>query len=156
MDGSDQILDQDIDPRKNREYVDRHLASGGTRFLNYLIDVVVYYVLTFVLGFAAAILFGDAAVDTMEDGGAGQVTWTLIVLLLLLLYYIVMEAATGRTIGKYITKSRVVTEDGGTPTLMNIVGRTLCRLIPFEAFSFLGSTAVGWHDSISNTRVIKD
>ena len=55
-----------------------------------------------------------------------------------------------------ITKTRVVTEDGQKPTAMNILGRTACRFIPFDAFSFLGSKAVGWHDSISKTHVINE
>jgi hypothetical protein len=31
--------------------------------------------------------------------------------------------------------------------------RTICRFIPFEAFSFFGQK--GWHDSISGTNVVK-
>ena len=67
-----------------------------------------------------------------------------------------MEFSLGKTVGKMLTKSTVVREDGGRITLGQAFGRSLCRLIPFDAFSFLGSTAVGWHDSISKTRVVKD
>lgn len=49
----------------------------------------------------------------------------------------------------------VVREDGGKPSLGQVLGRTACRLIPFEAFSFLGSSGVGMHDSIPDTRVVR-
>ncbi|MFT6808347.1 MAG: hypothetical protein ACJA01_001571 [Saprospiraceae bacterium] len=34
--------------------------------------------------------------------------------------------------------------------------RSLCRLIPFEIFSFLGEPLMDWHDKISGTKVIED
>ena len=60
----------------------------------------------------------------------------------------------GRTIAKYITQTKVVMEDGTTPKASDIVLRSLCRLIPFNVFSFLGAEGRGWHDSISNTYVV--
>ena len=56
----------------------------------------------------------------------------------------------GRTLGKFITGTKVVSADGETPTASQIVGRTFCRMIPFEAFSFARETCpVGWHDKFS-------
>lgn len=49
----------------------------------------------------------------------------------------------GKTIGKYITKTIVVMEDGSKPKASDIVLRSLCRLIPFDAFSFLGTEGKG-------------
>ncbi len=34
--------------------------------------------------------------------------------------------------------------------------RSLCRLISFEQFSYLGGGLNGWHDSLSNTQVVQD
>ena len=48
----------------------------------------------------------------------------------------------------------VVLEDGTKPTTSDIVIRSLCRFIPFEAFSFLGDEGRGWHDSLSDTYVV--
>ncbi|CAN0592803.1 unnamed protein product, partial [Laminaria digitata] len=36
-----------------------------------------------------------------------------------------------------------------------LLGRTAARFVPFEAFSFLGGDATGWHDRWSNTRVVR-
>lgn len=69
-------------------------------------------------------------------------------------YYSILEASTGRSIAKYITKTKVVNYKGETPDFGTILLRTLCRFIPFEPFSFLGSDASGWHDTLSKTKVI--
>ncbi|MEM6265057.1 MAG: RDD family protein, partial [Bacteroidota bacterium] len=66
------------------------------------------------------------------------------------------EAAFGKTPGKFVTKTQVVNKDGGKPTPGQLIGRTFARFIPFDAFSFLASNPVGWHDSLSKTRVVKD
>jgi len=57
-------------------------------------------------------------------------------------YYVFFEGVTGRSIGKYFTKTKVVTEDGEKPNFETILVRSLCRFIPFEAFSFLGGDGV--------------
>ena len=75
-------------------------------------------------------------------------------LTLLLLYYLVFETFTGRTLGKYITNTKVLTEDGQKPKADKILYRTLSRLIPFDALSFLGDEGKGWHDTLSKIIVV--
>ncbi|QEG22526.1 RDD family protein [Mariniblastus fucicola] len=74
-------------------------------------------------------------------------------------YYILLEATCGRTIGKMLFGTKVVSEDGSRATFLQVVGRTFCRMIPFEPFSFFfgdtGSGPSGWHDSLPGTRVIE-
>ena len=68
------------------------------------------------------------------------------------------EAVFQRSPGKFLTGTKVVNESGGKPTFGQILGRSLCRFIPFEAFSFLfgdSSRVVGWHDKFSGTLVVK-
>jgi uncharacterized RDD family membrane protein YckC/DNA-directed RNA polymerase subunit RPC12/RpoP len=80
----------------------------------------------------------------------------LIVIATTLSYYIFCEYFFGRTLGKLLTKSRVITLEGNKPSFFQIVGRTLVRFIPFEPFSVLFSArAIGWHDLLSRTRVVK-
>lgn len=46
-------------------------------------------------------------------------------------------------------------EDGTKPDFKAVALRTLCRFIPFEAFTYLGSSnPMGWHDKLSSTRVV--
>jgi uncharacterized RDD family membrane protein YckC len=57
-------------------------------------------------------------------------------------------------LGKYITNTKILTEEGQKPEVDKILYRTLSRMIPFEAFSFFGEAGRGWHDSISKTVVV--
>lgn len=69
------------------------------------------------------------------------------------LYETLLEVLTGRTMGKWLTGTLVVSRDNTLPTPGQIVLRNLCRFIPFEELSFLGGT--GWHDAISRTKVVR-
>jgi uncharacterized RDD family membrane protein YckC len=66
-----------------------------------------------------------------------------------------MEAVFKVTFGKIITQSVVVNEQGMKASVWSVLKRTLCRLIPFDALSFLFSDR-GWHDQLSGTYVIHD
>ncbi|MFM7319451.1 MAG: RDD family protein, partial [bacterium] len=65
-----------------------------------------------------------------------------------------LETATGRTFGKWITGTIVIHEDNDKPDFGQIIVRTICRMIPFEVFSFLGGNPQGWHDRFSRTKVV--
>jgi len=76
----------------------------------------------------------------------------LINLIVLFVYYFAAEATTGMTVGKVVTQTKVVTIDGDKPTTRTFFFRTLWRIVPFEAFSWLGYA--GWHDTQTNTMVV--
>jgi uncharacterized RDD family membrane protein YckC len=71
-----------------------------------------------------------------------------------LIFYFILESTSQRTIGKLITQTKVVLENGEKPSLETIIIRSLCRIIPFEPFSFFGNIPRGWHDTISKTYVV--
>ena len=122
-------------------------ASKGRRFGTLLVDYVVFMLLSFGIGVVVAILFGDRGVKAMQsipDFALG--------LLILSSYYVFFEGIWARTPGKLVFGTVVVTETGTKPSIKQVVGRTLCRFIPFEALSFLSER--GWHDSIPKTRVV--
>ena len=131
-------------------------ASAGKRFANFLIDLVILYILTFMFAFTVAMILAAVYPDALKymvegnvllNYGFAFVVWSL--------YYGLLEGGTGRSIGKFVTKTKVVDMNGNIPSYGAIFKRTLSRFIPFEAFSFLGSDAVGWHDQISDTRVVE-
>ncbi|MEP7166430.1 MAG: RDD family protein [Candidatus Woesebacteria bacterium] len=68
-------------------------------------------------------------------------------------YFTISEILFGKTLGKVVTKTRVVDLKGKKPTIRQLIIRSLVRCIPFEQFSFV-FLPVGLHDSISNTRVV--
>jgi uncharacterized RDD family membrane protein YckC len=121
-------------------------ASMGTRFLNYLIDGVVRVLLWIPLGLAmasAGMGFNDRLSNFVLDA------------ILVIVYSTILEGLFGVTIGKLITGTRVVDEEGNRPTFGQILGRSFARLVPFEPFSFFNNPSVGWHDRWSGTRVVK-
>lgn len=127
-----------------RDDIQHELASKGRRFGTLLIDYVFFYLIIFVIGFAVGITRGGQ--------GAAGMPWQLIGFTVLIGYYLVFEGVWQRTPGKFILGTMVVNATGEKPSFGQILGRTLCRFIPFEPFSFLGRE--GWHDSIPKTKVI--
>ena len=132
------------------------LASQGQRFGNYFIDLVFQYVLIFLISIIVIIISelfdSDSFVIWIENiGGFEEYIFGIIVMVF---YYVIAESYFSRTIGKLITKTVVVDINGEKPESATILKRTLCRLIPFNHFSFFGGNARGWHDSISNTYVV--
>lgn len=70
------------------------------------------------------------------------------------LYYFIFEYFKGQTIGKMITKSKlVVLTDNNKYFFILIFIRTLTRLIPFDIISYL-FTSRGLHDLFSKTTVV--
>ena len=68
-------------------------------------------------------------------------------------YYILFESTLQSTPGKLILGRIVVDEYGEKPSFMTIVKRSYVRIIPFETFSCF--SGLGWHDSWSETMVIR-
>jgi uncharacterized RDD family membrane protein YckC len=127
------------------------LAGQGARFANLMLDSL--------FGSIFSVLCAGGLGAVL--GALGNLTWfrnpvavQLIAMALYAAYYLVFEATFGWTVAKLITGTRVVDEDGHKPAFMNVLGRSLARNVPFEQFSFLGKTGVGWHDRWSGTRVV--
>ena len=132
------------------------LASHGQRLLNLLFDTFMQILLFFfVLTFLVAIKMTNGEKEFAEQLAKNTVAQYTIVTCIALFYYNVFEIFSARTVGKFITQTIVVDENGNTPKHETILIRSLCRLIPFNAFSFLGMPSRGWHDSLSKTYVVK-
>jgi uncharacterized RDD family membrane protein YckC len=126
-------------------------VGKGLRFANYLIDMIVAQLaIGFMIGIFAVVILGDGSEEFLNSP-----LLNLALFLCLPIYYILMEGIFGRTLGKLITGTVVVDGFGNKPSFGKIIGRSFARLIPFEAFSFLGSTGRGWHDSLTDTYVVK-
>ncbi|MEZ0005403.1 putative RDD family membrane protein YckC [Flavobacterium sp. 28YEA47A] len=148
-----------MDYRTSRQFrLDKDLyASQGTRLANYLIDYVCQIALMFalvvVLTMISVIIGNDSILARIENMNKIEEYGAAVVIILI--YYNVFEIFFSRTIGKFITKTIVVDINGEKPDSQEILIRSLCRLIPFDGFSFLGAPNKGWHDSISKTYVVK-
>lgn len=132
------------------------IAPHSKRFTNFLVDSIAVYLLTLGLGELGLILNDSFGFDAFVIGipRPDNLKFSLVNLLVGIVYYGMSESLGQRTAGKYITNTRVVLRDGAKPDSGTILLRTLCRQIPFEALSFLGPFAMGWHDSLSKTVVV--
>ncbi len=111
-------------------------ASVGQRIANYLIDLVAFYLLVSLAGIFIGLYYvstGEAL--NQESGGFVAITY-LVSFALFFIYYTLFEGSKGKTLGKLITKTKVVQEDG-------------------EAFSVFFGIKM-WHDSWTKTMVVKN
>lgn len=130
------------------------LASTGQRFANYIVDLIAFYVvITFGIG---AILY--ATDDTLfvgidDDSFVANLIFRIVFLIIYaFLYFLVELIFKGRTIGKLITGTKAVNQDGSAMEPKTILIRSLSRAVPFEQLSALGGFP--WHDKWSRTYVI--
>ena len=131
MEETSQALDENLiedefpDPGLN-------LASGGKRFGNMIIDIICFYALAFLIGI---FLGAFGIVGYLENKLLGY-AFSLSVHFI---YHSSFEGLFGKTVGKMITGTHVVGERGNKITYYDAAMRSLCRFIPFEGFTFLGS-----------------
>lgn len=124
-------------------------SSTGKRFLNYLIDLAVFYALIFFYGFFGAVI-GYDQVNTENT-----LMLYLVLYLIFIGYYSLCEIIfKGRTVGKFITGTKAVNEDGTEMEPKTVMLRTLSRMVPLEPFSALGNPSHPWHDKWTRTHVI--
>ncbi len=123
-------------------------VSASVRFVNRLIDVTIVFSIL-MINIHTNFFFRE------NFEGTGRMYLIIIETVTSIGYYILIEGIFKITIGKCITNTMVINEAGDRPSFVNMIGRTFCRLIPLEGFSFLGSNARGLHDSLSGTYVVK-
>jgi len=121
------------------------VADSFTRLCNFFVDQIVFLFVIFLHSLLLDGLLGIIPKD-------GSPWLGLYSLLLYVFYYSLFEFYFGKTPGKFLTGTIVVTEDGNRPTFKTLLIRSICRLIPLDPLSFLFSS--GWHDQISRTIVI--
>lgn len=124
--------------------LDSKKVGSLSRFINFTIDLIIWLIIS------AMLTFWINANDPLQ-----QLIGYGILLCSYLGYYYFMETKYQKTIAKFITKTKVVNNDGNKPNSSDILRRTLYRLIPFDRISFLFS-ANGFHDRLSETTLIKD
>lgn len=116
------------------------LAEWEKRLLNFFIDLTICSVIS-VLFFGGIlsifenenrILFGKLIQESDFP-----------IAFIFLAYYFTMELMAGKTIGKYITKTKVVGWGGKKPTMKQIFIRTITRLLLIEVISFFSRKPSG-------------
>jgi len=111
----------------------------GIRITNYITDMLAIFILCMII----TIIFNST--------NSKYVTFYSV----MFLYYLLLEGFTGQTLGKMLTKTKVVLKDGSNPSFIKILIRTLWRLFPLDLFSYLFGSGLGIHDSLSSTKISK-
>lgn len=110
------------------------------RLYNFLIDSLVFFIVVIIF----SILFKDYIADKHLK---------YVMISMYYLYYYIMEWTMGQTVGKMITKTKVVNSvTYKKPGVLRVLIRTLCRLIPIDFFSYL-FIPIGIHDRVSRTEL---
>jgi len=137
-------------------------ATQGQRFANWLIDnILMRFALSYLTGMAVGLLINMINPDFLNRiiyEGERSIDFILLGLMIGYLNYIVYytlceKLFKGYTLGKIITGTRAIRQDGGELTFRNALLRSLSRCVPFEVFS--GFNSLTWHDSWTDTMVIK-
>lgn len=166
MDNNNEVSvnDEQQDLLAEEFQTDNHFvyATQGQRFLNWLIDnVVLRLTLSYLISEGLGYLLGSLFPEFFQGLAYSDNSYAILLLISLIivylnyiLYYTLCEKLfKGYTLGKIITGTRAIRQDGGELTFRNALLRSLSRCVPFEVFS--GFSTLTWHDSWTDTMVIK-
>ena len=124
-------------------------VSIGNRFVHFIIDLIFMYILWLIFGLIIGVFGLHSLTRSIDNHGILYSIFSFFI------YYVFCEYLFGRTLGKLFTKSVVVAEKGEKPSLGKIILRSLIRNVPFEPLSVLSATSKMWHDTWTNTVVVK-
>jgi uncharacterized RDD family membrane protein YckC len=137
-------------------------ASNGQRFVNFFVDGLL---LRLGLSYATSSLVIELLLATKPElayewfaEDVPKLTSIIVSYAMgsinYLFYYTLCEKAfKGYTLGKLISGTRAIRQDGGELTFKDAFLRSLSRLVPFEQFSIWSGNGL-WHDAWTKTRVI--
>lgn len=132
-------------------------ADTGKRFLNYIIDLVLFYGIIFGIGILIA-LTSPSTLEGIDDNSDGfGLVDRILTIIAYAIYMGIMEAVfKGKSLGKWITRTRAVTLDGQPISTGTAFLRGLSRAVPFCAFSAFGNPPNPWQDKWTDTMVIDE
>lgn len=133
-------------------------VGAGKRLANLLLDTLFYEMIMYIIiNPLERLIFGELLDEQVEYGCLLSLTISFTILFL---YYFISETYFQKTLGKLITKTKVINDDGTKASASAIVKRTLIRFLPFDSISlYTGKDeekkGTWWHDRWSRTRVTK-
>ena len=117
----------------------------GLRAANFIIDLIVWSLIAFVLTLPFSV-----------SNPTEKILGNLIMFISFILYFTIMELKFQQTIGKMITKTKVVTQENAQPELKALLLRSFFRLFfPFLPLLYFFTSHRWLHDMVSDTKVVK-
>jgi uncharacterized RDD family membrane protein YckC len=134
------------------------LASQGKRLLNLIIDRIVYGVVSSIFNYFLSGLYVDAISEVFGYNFALIFSLNIFISLCIFAFFMggIEALFKGKTLGKLITGTKAVNEDGSNISPKTALLRGLSRMVPFEAFSALSTPCYPWHDRWTRTYVIDE
>ena len=118
-------------------------ANKSKRIVNVIVDnCIIFFIYTPISLFAYYFL------------NLHEKIYTLVYFFIVLVYYGFFETYYQQTLGKMLTKTKVVTLQGEAPSIWKIFIRTIVRYNPFDVLSYLFGLGKGQHDYFSKTIVV--
>lgn len=131
--------------------MNQRYAGFGVRFVAALVDGVLLFIVSFIIGLPVGLVFGDNASSVASILG-----WAISIS-----YYVVYQQKYGQTIGKKAMKIKVVNAEGKTPTMFTFFLREIIGKVISGLILLIGYLMVIWdakkqalHDKIANTYVV--
>ncbi len=122
------------------------------RFAHYLFDFFLVGTLIFPIVLQQFMVF--AKNTAFFNHNYETIILSILIAVSTIIYFLIFEGIFKATPIKFLTGTRVVSiKDMSNPGFLTILGRSLCRRIPFEPFSYFDENG-RWHDRISATDVI--
>jgi uncharacterized RDD family membrane protein YckC len=118
------------------------------RAINFIIDFILWFFLA-----VFAVIMLDFYFPDLSHFSINFMAYTAMILLYTGYYYF-SELNSQRTLGKFLTGTKVITKSGEKPGRKQILKRSLWRLFPVDLISplFQKNTL---HDKFSGTRVVR-
>lgn len=135
--------------RNNLEVPGSRPVSSWARFLNFAIDFSIWLVLAFFTMYLLDRWFPNVSQFTIKTMAYSAMIG------LFFAYYFILEKLFQRTLGKYMTRTKVVTLNGEKPGTRALLLRTVYRFIPVDWASYFFRRN-GMHDFLSGTKVVRD
>ncbi|WP_435625324.1 RDD family protein [Flagellimonas sp.] len=123
--------------------------SNSDAWLNSIIDVLSSFLIAFITYLLAR------KVNQIEIHEYRVLIYAGTIILSNFAYYFVMEYCYLKTIGNFLTRTKVVMKNNTSPNEIDILIRTLGRFFPL-AFAVNFFTDDKFHETISNTKVVYD
>ncbi|AXY76905.1 hypothetical protein D3H65_24240 [Paraflavitalea soli] len=141
---------QDIE----QEYTSHQDATVELRFVNYIIDLLSFYAIIIALIFLIALsAYGTKVFQALER--MSDISDFVLVHVLYGFYMLIVEGLfKGKTLGKLITRTRVIHERNFSFSWGDALRRGVMRMIPLEYVT--GCVGTPFHDQWTETRVIKE
>ncbi|MFP2996971.1 RDD family protein [Spongiivirga sp. MCCC 1A20706] len=119
------------------------LAGENTRINNFIIDFLVSIILAYMAAKFTNELSGDSLMSLV------------VFIMIRFMYYFLPEKIYGKTLGKMITKTKVVDINRQEPTTLMLIKRTLLRAVTL-LLTFISDENVAFHDQFSKTYVVNE